>query len=93
MLRQLVFVTFKFQTNSQNVVYRRAIVTVLIVGKLCLFDFLAPRKATRSTFTLPSVKVHLPELFPLQTQTAALKNLHHFQTDVFIGGTLIDHYK
>jgi hypothetical protein len=67
-------------------------VTGFIVGKLCLFDFLAPLKAAR-TFALSSVNVHLPELFPLQTQPAALKNLHHFQTDVFIGGTLIDHYK
>jgi hypothetical protein len=88
MLRQFVFVTFKFQSNSQNVVYRRAIVTGLIVGKLCVFDFLAPQKAARTTFNLSSVSVHLPELFPLQMQPAALKNLHHFQTDAFIGGSL-----
>jgi hypothetical protein len=64
MLLQLGFVTFQFQTNSQNGVYRRAIVTGVIVGKLCIFEFLAPRKAARNTLTVSSVTVHLPELFP-----------------------------
>ena len=88
-LRQFVFVTFKLQTNSQNVVHRRPIVAGLIVGTSCLSDSLAQRtKAARTSFSLSSVTVHLPELFPLQMQPASLKNFRHFQTDVFIGGYL-----
>jgi len=64
MLRQLGFVTFQFQTNSQNGVYRRAIVTGVVFGKLCIFEFLARRKAARNTLAVSSVTVHLPELFP-----------------------------
>jgi hypothetical protein len=58
MFRQLIFVTFKSQTNSQNVVYLLEIVAGLIVGKLWLSEFLAPRtKAAPTSFTLSSETV------------------------------------
>jgi hypothetical protein len=92
MLRQLVFVTFKFQTNSQNVLDRRAVVTGLIVGTLC-FWFSCTAKSRSNYIQLILCDCPFTGTFPFTNATSRNKKFTPFSDRRFHWWYSIDHRK